>query len=191
MIVDEMAYVPEDILKDTVLPVLRNEGSVLVACSTPEGPANFYTYMGTTLDAEGKPMHKRITMELICEACKQLDREDALKCNHMDHLRAAWHSTKNDEFIMSLVGNNSAVIARELMGVAQGSDAACFQQVTIDDLFNPENYVETESKTFPRVYITMDPSGGNKSYMGLCASVRLGEMWVVSYVLVWGCCGCY
>lgn len=179
VIVDEMAFVGEKPLKETVYPVLRNSPSALIGCSTPEGPDNFFSALINAKDVNGQPLHKFVNLSLICEACMQLP-EDERRCTHMNHMRVEWHSTKGDALITSLIGSASTA-ARELAGVPISRDSARFSRTYVLNTLIKNARVDVTDELFTRAFITCDPSGGGESDLAFWAGVWHKGYTVVSF----------
>lgn len=177
IIIDEMAYIPSDLFFKVIVPILQMADTALFGLSSPEGSQNFFSKL-INLKAGDQPFFRVCDCQLICEDCRKLKPDEQVLCNHVKQ-QAKWLSSKKGERMKLLYGADSTTIAKEMMGVIADDFVPCFPQDLIQDMFALPSVVTTSSPKY--VFVTIDPSGGGVSQLGICSGYYNDELeYVVS-----------
>ncbi len=91
IIIDEAAYINENLFHETILPLLGMDKSALVALSTPLTEANFFSKMIMHQDEAGELYFRTLHIGLICKVCALLpDIIKRMQCPHKNHELPQW-----------------------------------------------------------------------------------------------------
>lgn len=146
--------------------------TALFALSSPEGSQNFFSKW-INLEINGEPFFYVCDCQLICEECRKLKPDKRILCDHVKQT-AHWLSKKKSERIKVLYGSDSATIAKELLGVIADDYLPCFPAEFIQETFNTPPILTKSSPKY--VFITVDPSGGGMSQLGICSGYYTDHM---------------
>lgn len=160
-----MAHVAEELIYKVILPILQMKDTALFALSSPEGSQNFFSKW-INLEVNGEPFFYVCDCQLICEECRKLEPDKRILCEHVKQT-AHWLSSKKGKRLKVLYGTDSATIAKELMGVIADDYLPCFPADLIKETFAAPAVLTKSSPKY--VFITVDPSGGGMSQLGICS----------------------
>jgi len=148
------------------------KNTALFALSSPEGSQNFFSKM-INLKVDGEPFFRVCDCQLICEDCRKLEPEKQVLCTHVKQT-ASWLSGKKGQRLKVLYSADPATLAKEMMGIIADDYLPCFPHDLIKQCFSLPPYV---TKTAPKyVFITVDPSGGGVSQLGICSGYYTDEL---------------
>lgn len=138
----------------------------LIALSTPEGSANYFSKLLTTIDEKtGESLFHVCNCILICEDCLKLPKEEQILCKHVKQ-SAFWLSTEKTDKYKALYKADPATAIREFTGQVEDDYIAVFPKELIKRVFELPPLVYGSSPKY--VFVTVDPSGGGVSQMAMC-----------------------
>lgn len=168
IIVDEAAYISLELLMNTILPVMMQSETSLIATTTPRTSDHFFSVMAKMKDAvTGRPLFNVIRIGEPCEDCKKL--AEPWTCGHNFEEDAPWKSrAKSKKFAeMYKKFNMEDVHMREQFGSDADNADRAFDVKHVDALRQRDRYVTTKR---PRlIYLAADPAGAGPSCFGLVA----------------------
>lgn len=109
-------------------------------------------------------MFKRVDCFRICEACRQLDNEEAIKCEHIPQT-AHWLSESRTKRLKGLYSNASALALREYGGMIVSDHAPVYAKRDIAAAFALPRVQTTAPPNI--IFTAVDPSGGGPSHMAI------------------------
>lgn len=172
IIIDEAAHIAPELFFKVIVPILQMADTALFALSSPEGSQNFFSKL-INLKVGDEPFFRVCDCQMICEDCRKLEPEKQILCNHVKQ-QAKWLSTKKGDRLKLLYGADSATVAKEMMGVIADDYLPCFPQELINSMFSLPPIVTKSSPKY--VFITVDPSGGGVSQLGICSGYYNDEL---------------
>lgn len=137
----------------------------LFALSSPEGSQNFFSKL-INLKVDGESFFRVCDCQMICEDCRKLEPDQQILCNHVKQT-AKWLNSKKGQRLKLLYGADSATVAKEMMGIIADDYLPCFPAERIEAMFAASPKVTLSSPQY--VFITVDPSGGGVSQLGMCS----------------------
>jgi hypothetical protein len=172
--VDEAAYVDQDLIYSTTLPVAKQEKTSMVLISTPKEENHFFSTLSHA-QYNGKPVFRSILLSRICDICRKLPIKQSMECNHLQHMVPASEFSEKAKMIQSLYeeGRTSA-LSREYFGIPQDDETRRFRPEWLVSLFGDESGVPFSPLryTVKTVFITCDPTGGGQSRLAFCAFAK-------------------
>jgi hypothetical protein len=87
---------------------------------------------------------------------------------------AKWLNSKKGQRLKLLYGADSATVAKEMMGIIADDYLPCFPAERIEALFAAP--MKKTLSTPKYVFITVDPSGGGMSQLGICSGYYDDEL---------------
>jgi hypothetical protein len=125
---DEMAYIPDDLFLQTILPTLVKKNAALIGISTLRGEDDLYTYLCSLPDPtrdvfdsednvidEGR-LFKVMHVTNACEEC--IASGDELECKHKAGAGVAWKSTDKERRAKIIYDDHEDLKRKELLGIA-------------------------------------------------------------------------
>ena len=181
IILEEFAYIHEEVFKNLVLPLAIRENFVMVAISTVGNDTNHYSVLLNLRTPDGKRPFVVIQAIQACKSC--IAKNKAVDCKHVKP--PPWHQARNKEFIRLLHGENQDDFLRETVGIIANSSRT--------HAFAPymKSYLESRPISFSvdpqTIFIGIDPSGGGmRSHYAIVAiSKDLTTNQVVVIMLVY------
>jgi len=182
IIIDEMAFIPPELFFKVIVPILQMQNTCLFALSSPEGSQNFFSKL-INLKVNGENFFRVCDCQMICEECRKLEPDKQILCNHVKQT-AKWLNSKKGQRLKLLYGADSATVAKEMMGIIADDYLPCFPAERIEALFVAP--VKKTLSTPKYVFITVDPSGGGMSQLGICSAYYDDDLNFVvsSFVLI-------
>lgn len=194
VIVDEIAQVPEEMLLKVIFPLLRQEGTSMVALSTVTDDSNVFTRM-MELEYMGRPIFRTMHIETVCAECKAAGCDDSI-CPHNTSKHPHYLDSEKDGMLKVLykeLGNNEDYEA-EIQGAVKTSKSV-FIPAHVDALFKRVPFNVDRLMAVARrkqIFLAVDPCGcGSASNMAAVAAYCTMTEHVVRRVLfvclfVWG-----
>jgi len=173
--VDEMAFVREELLMGTLIPMLMKKNTCILGISTAQGDDNIYTWLIRLLDktkTPPQPLFNVIQAGRVCPAC--VDAGRALECRHMNFAVPSWKSATKIARMEPLYEDNPHLMIREIMGGVANSDKKAFRTEEVRALFTNISR-DIRSENVKCVYLAADPSGGGPSEFAVVAAVEDGH----------------
>lgn len=174
MVIDEAAYVAEDLLIRTILPVSDQAFSCLLMISTPGDEKNYYSELMKKRRADGEPVFKSVLVTHMCDNCRDLPINQAVHCNHWRFLLPMRKMGDNEKDSLALHDGRLEDVMRERFAIICGDTSALFPDAIVDRCFGkgvPRFRVDYPPSV---IYIGCDP-GMHKSDTGLVAMGNFPE----------------
>ena len=107
IVVDEAAYISYDLLAQTIIPVLMQSKTCLIAITTPRESEHFFSALLRLIDPKSKkPIFNVLRIGDPCEECKKT--ETPWLCSHkMDELPPWKSNQKQSKYLPIYEGNIS------------------------------------------------------------------------------------
>jgi hypothetical protein len=177
IILEEAAHIPVIIWDHVVVPALGKENMVLLAITTPLGPANYFSRLTQLRREDGEPFFVVHALGLACEECMTAGRGS--KCTHMQHMLPAWKSVERHERQRAIYGEEkSGTFEQEAAGMVVQDDAMVLTEKGIAYLANRAPYIFGPPP--PIIYTYVDPSGGaDGSAMAILSMAYSDGLYVV------------
>ena len=165
-VVDEAAFVREEIFLALLLPLIAVAGCVCVCISTPPTFDNFFTQLLTKRDSQsGELIADVLRIETICPECR---KKRATTCPHVDSFLPPWQSDLSRRRLVSeLFGGHNNDRDRETSGIVVMDARTAFEPVWIDALISPRAHYTFGTVKPDAIMIAIDPSGGGASHVGI------------------------
>lgn len=166
VIVDEMAFITDALLKETILPTIVKKRTCMVGISTPQGRDNIYTWLTTFVEPNTDPprlMFNVVQAGRVCPACLAADK--ALECTHMRASVPPWMSLGKVARMQQLFADDPHLHARENLGVVADAGRKAFPAADVEALC--ANVARDVAPVVKCVYVACDPSGGGSSEFAL------------------------
>lgn len=167
-----MAHIAPELFYKVIVPILGVKDTALFALSSPEGSQNFFSKL-INLQEDGQSFFRVCDCQLICEDCRKLELEQQVLCNHVKQT-PPWLSGKQGKRLRALYATDPATLAKEMMGIIADDYLPCFPHDLIKQCFSLPPYVTKSSPS--HVFITVDPSGGGMSQLGICSGYYTDEL---------------
>ena len=158
---EEADFIPLDIIKKIVLPLLTVRNTVIVGISTIGDKSDDTERVKRgafrkLLDTEG--FFKKIEIQLICKECWDVGVRDP--CVHRQWDKPSWHVDKFNLKMFEDSPEDDGKRNRELYGVGYAEEDAgfCFSEPLVKRFLNNPRYVF--SNVVRNVYIFIDPCAG-------------------------------
>ena len=88
---EEAAFIPQDVWLEVVIPLVEVKNTALVAISTPLDSSNFYSTLVGMKDDEGRPVFDVLQAQAACAVCVE-QLEDPSQCPHVQLERPSWYT---------------------------------------------------------------------------------------------------
>jgi hypothetical protein len=169
IIVDEAAFISEDLFLQVIVPVLKQSGTVFIGLTTPENMNAPIMQIYNTRDENGDFIIPSIRIGQICAECQRLSRI----CTHEDNALAAGSSHSKTAKYQRLY-TNQALFMQEMFGQASRSGMDYFQAAWLANLLEKppvDLRVSPGVSMLDMIMITIDPAMGGSCEWGLCACI--------------------
>ena len=176
IILEEAAYIDEQLFYLNVVPLLGVNDTALVGISTPPAEAgNYYLRLFDCKDQEGEDVFDVIKVELQCAAC--IEKRET-HCPHNTAQPPAWKSEKRRLMQAAIYANHPLYYLREVLGIAISDSIFVFTGQLIDAFITPAlvpgpSPYEPMHLIFDRpnfIFVGIDPcGGGTMSDTSFCA----------------------
>jgi len=148
--------------------------TALLALSSPEGNDNYFSRLVNKVDEDtGLGFFKVVDCVLVCEACRKLDRDEQIKCQHVKQ-QAHWLSKNKTNKMMQLYKDDPATALRELTGIIEDDHSPCFPKEMVARLFDAPplstNYIPKY------IFVAVDPNGGGPSQLAIVSGYYNSNM---------------
>jgi hypothetical protein len=125
IILEEAAFIPQDVWLEVVIPLIEVRNTALVAISTPLDSSNYYSTLIAMKDEDGKDVFDVLQAQAACAACvEQLD--DPSKCPHVQLERPSWKSKEKQQVVKAMYEGNQQTLMRESMGIVTETSGGVF-----------------------------------------------------------------
>jgi hypothetical protein len=177
--VDELAFISEQLLMGTLLPMLAKKRTCIIGISTPMGDDNILTWLIRLMDASKgvpRPLFNVVQAGRVCPACVEAER--AFDCTHMRFSVPPWKSKTKMARMNIVYAERPELLVREVLGGVANSEHKAYLPSEIDAFFKNVSHDVTNVKC---VYLAVDPSGGGPSEFAAVAAVEDGQRLSVRY----------
>lgn len=179
VICEEFAHMDKQVWNRVVVPTLITGAAFIGITTKGYDQFNFVTQLIKLKDSDGKPLMRNINVDLCCEHCRRIGKEDT--CQHMLGQRPYWHEEGMYKKIKKFYGEDDDAYLVETKGLEiETGLAPAFDNKRVDEIFDPKNYM----KNVPyqkNVFIGIDPSGGGSKF-AVVAMVYIPE--TAEYVMI-------
>lgn len=174
---EEWAFMPSEVWRVVVVPLLGREECVIVGITTPMVEDNFFSKLVEKKDAQGNPVFLVFTLELACKRCQERDRGHL--CPHMMRYLPPFKSAKKQALMTILLSDDVATAQRENFGIMSTTPNSFIEKVFIDAWFNnPIRFVAPEGFYADTLIMAVDPNRAG--------SKNSSEMAIVTIALKFG-----
>lgn len=168
---EEAAYIRPKLYYSVILPISGKKSVVTLAISTPDDENNFYSKLVQLKDDNGDPMFLVYKVGLACEKC--IRNRVPQDCTHVVFRLPFWKSRRRHKRQKKIMSTQSAMFAREALGVIYSGDIEGFDRDWLQAFDERKHWVYEQD---PRiVYMVMDPSGGGESRTAVVSATKVGE----------------
>lgn len=176
IVIDEAAFISYKLMMDTIIPVLGQTQTALLAISTALDEGNHYSALTKLEDREtGEPLFNVIRVGQVCGACAKTTTP--WLCNHMAYDIPPWKSAKKQKRFQYIYEGQQYRNLRENFGVIAGSGRQAFKNELVDRFVAQAPHRLTGS---PRVvFLAADPGGGGPSDLALTGMVKEDGLWCI------------
>lgn len=157
------------------------KNTALLALSSPEGSDNYYSQLIQLQDDKtGRSFFRIVDCFMICEACRKLERDKQILCNHVKQT-AHWLSARKGQRLKSLYKTDPGTAIREFGGIIEDDFASCFRKEDIKMMYDATPAIIKYSPD--HVYVAVDPNGGGPSQMAIVSGYfDVNTRFIVSFI---------
>lgn len=157
IILEEAAFIPEDMFFDVVVPLIGVNQTAVIGISTPPLDGfNYYLQLFEVKDDFGEPLFEVINVERICGLCKEDGKTD---CPHLKSELPTWKSLEREERTRKIYERaNPEKFKREVLGIAVSDDINVFNHKSVAALYARPAVSFRRSPKF--MFTAVDPAGG-------------------------------
>lgn len=159
IVIDEAAYVDQELILQVVYPLLQVGKTSLLAVSTLKDDDSTYSHMISLTDTDGEYIFKSRVFKLACNEC--MEKGDPSGCTHQTHRRPNWHDSARIKRLSNLYKNNKELMGQEIYGLSHSKNQKAYTPAQIELLMDQPKLPVTLQVS--RVFIAIDPSGGGAS----------------------------
>ena len=150
-----------------ILPLMSETGHVLLAASSPNVGGGAFTDVVFAKDADGVPLMNSVVLGDPCDMCKATSTPET--CNHKTEEWATWKDPKRMARLAEIyrATNMQNVLMSELHTMPRLMDSSLFSA----DIYSYMGATppKKSSAKIRVVYIGLDPAGGGKCELAICA----------------------
>ena len=178
--IDEAAFLGYQTWVETIVPVLQQVKTSLIAASTALDDRNYFSSLTKLRDPDtGRLIFNTVRISQICSKCQET--ETPWLCTHLNYKLPAWKSAKKTNRMKAFYGEGQEHLhLREILGeVADSSRGAI-----ASSLIKRFRVLEPRPILHPpkAIYMAVDPGGGGAGEMGIVACVDIDGEFIVSVV---------
>lgn len=177
VIIDEAAYIKEELFYQVIVPILVVKNTVLLCLSSPEQDANYYSALLNFKKENGDPFFHVVECFQICKACRKLERIQQINCTHVKQA-SPWLSERNKRELRQLYRLRPADYLREFGGLVVSDYQPALPKMDVERLFTSPMH---HTVTAPRfIFTSCDPNGGGPSQMSIASAYfdAITQEWV-------------
>ncbi len=178
--IDEAAYISHELLIKTIIPVLAQSHTCLIAITTPRSSEHFFSALLKLVDpATGKPIFNVLRIGNPCDVCKQTDKP--WLCTHKTDELPPWKSFRKQNKYASVYEGHEEDNIREQWGMEADSHSRAFNKHIVDR-FKERLPVPVPKEPPLEVVMTSDPAGAGDSGFAIMAAYWEGGTMVVCII---------
>lgn len=177
---EEAAFVKEDLFYEVIVPLLGVDGTAVLAISTPDkDDDNYYSMLMDMKDPDDpeESLFRTIPIGLSCDECIAAGK--ASSCKHKEDLAPPWKGADRQRKIEKIMEGNPELHSRENLGNRHNDTMYMFRGRCLNDFARrPPMYMGGGCDV---VYCAIDPSGGGtqSDYAIVTVAVRGGQFAIV------------
>ena len=184
VVLEEMAYIPVELVNKIVAPTLVRKGVKLLGITTVSDADSF---VGPMIDAkfpDGRSVFLTLNFELVCSECKRAGTADTCKCLVGDI--PYWQSTSQHEKLEILLKGHLETFMKELRGFAIDETVSpAFDAMSVKFLETPAAVMNSPELYSPEIFVAVDPAcNGKYSKFAIMSGIFIDNRMIVS------CCSC-
>lgn len=115
MLLEEAAFIKEEIRNAIILPLLKRTGSVLLTISTLGPIFDSWKRITDAVDDRGRPVFTVKTYSLVCDDC--IEKGLYEKCMHKQDLLPRWQSADDESKVKAVMKSDPDTWRREALGI--------------------------------------------------------------------------
>lgn len=163
IILEEAAYVDNELFYKVVLPLIEVDATSLVAISTPrdDDDGSYFSDIVKILGEDNKLIFNVQRIQGSCDKCAE-ELENPLDCPHVRMIIPPHKSAAKQRIVMALYGDQKDVMARESLGVATSGSGGKFNKRVVDAFFASARIPIQKCKC--PVYVAITPNYGALGY---------------------------
>lgn len=166
--VDESEFVPESLWINTILPLMMQPKTSILAATSPQDNTSYHAFMINVVDkSTGQRVFNVVNLMEVCEACLKTDTP--WTCVHAQD-RLSWSKSKaaRDETSLFYRKGQDAVRGRELFGIANKNTSNLLPPSHVDLFFKSSVHITVPARV---LYLAIDPGGGGPGELGIVGLV--------------------
>lgn len=170
LVCDEIAFIPEEFIKEVVLPLFSVDHTCLIGISTILGDENLMSKYIEMKDNNGQDLFNTIRVFTACKSCRDADK--AHSCTHKTSI-PNWQSVRKHKIIKAMYQEDEQTFLQEIGGIGHNLNETCFKKKFIDGFINRKPFLLDPSHQIDHIFISVDPSGcGTTSDVALTSMIR-------------------
>lgn len=180
VILEEMAYIPLNLVLEIVAPTLTVANKILRAITTVKGADSFVGPMASAKFPDGRSVFLTLNFELVCNECKRKGVPEQCKCLEGDIPH--WQSASNHEKLAVLMKGRIETFMKEIRGYSMDQTVMpAFEKEHVDFLQTPQSVMQASNLYSPTIYLAVDPAcGGKYSKVAIMSAIFIENRMVVS-----------
>jgi len=115
VLLEEAAFIKQEIRNAIILPLLTRTGSVLLTISTLGPIFDSWKRITEATDERGRPVFTVKTYSLVCDDC--IEKGLYEKCMHKQDLLPRWQSVDDESKVKAVMKNDPDTWRREALGI--------------------------------------------------------------------------
>lgn len=166
--VDEAMFVPADVYKKLIFPMVSKGHTALVCLSTLE-----HSYDAFCMQLIESKLLPCAQFALVCDACMATGVVTEV-CKHRYTSQPPWASAGKRSFLKKMYGNDTAVYDVEIKGIVKKQDyddIHCFSRDKVEQAIAMRVVLP---QSVPAVYVAIDPCGGSNPARGTKSHYAIG-----------------
>lgn len=167
--VDESEFVPESLWINTILPLMMQPKTSILAATSPQDNTSYHAFMMNATDkSTGRRIFNVVNLVEVCEVCAAT--ETPWTCVHaQDRLSWSKSAAARNETAAFYRKGQDAVRGRELFGIANKNTSNLLPPTHVDLFFNSSVEVREPARV---LYLAIDPGGGGPGELGMVGLVE-------------------
>jgi len=180
VILEEMAYIPLELVLEIVAPTLTRKNVKLIGITTVSGADSFVGPMAEAKFPDGRSVFLTLNFELVCSECKRAGTPETCKCLVGDI--PYWQSSSQHEKLEIIMKGRIETFMKEIKGFSMDQTvSAAFDAAAVRFLQTPQAVMTTSELYSPEIFVAVDPAcGGKYSKFAIMSAIFIDNRMVVS-----------
>lgn len=181
VILEEMAYIPLELVLEIVAPTLTRKNVKLLGITTVSGADSFVGPMAEARFPDGRSVFLTLNFELVCSECKRAGIPEKCKCLVGDI--PYWQSSSQHEKLEIIMKGSIDTFMKEIKGFSMDQTVMpAFEKTSVDFLQTPSAVLNSANQYSPEIFLAVDPAcGGKYSKFAIMSGIFVDNTMVVSY----------